>query len=123
MAGAVVRAVSKNVRTAWPRMAAATSAITASHTTPGPLGICDTSPKAAAPAACAQRASSTLAMQQILTWGGGVNMVTTMLTVVLCPAYRRQNCGVSSTSTLSSSSRPSSMANVQTQVWKSVSTP
>ena len=32
---------------------------------------------------------------------------------------RRQNAGVNSTSTLSSSSRPSSMAKVQTQVWKS----
>ncbi len=33
----------------------------------------------------------------------------------------RQNCEVSSTSTGSSSIRPSSMPNVQTQVWKSVS--
>ena len=35
--------------------------------------------------------------------------------------YLRQNAGVNSTSTESSSSRPSSMAAAQTQVWKSLS--
>ena len=37
--------------------------------------------------------------------------------------HRFQNCGVNSTSTDSSSSRPSSMAMVQIQIWKSVSAP
>jgi hypothetical protein len=39
------------------------------------------------------------------------------------PGHGRQNCGVNSTSTDSSSSRPSSMPKVQTQVWKSLSPP
>jgi EAL domain-containing protein (putative c-di-GMP-specific phosphodiesterase class I) len=37
-------------------------------------------------------------------------------------AHFRQNAGVSTTSRVNSSSRPSSMAKVHTQVWKSVST-
>ena len=36
--------------------------------------------------------------------------------------YLRQNAGVNTISTVNSSRRPSSIANVQTQVWKSVST-
>ena len=42
---------------------------------------------------------------------------------VATPTQRRQNCGVKSTSTDSSSSRPSSMPKVQTQVWKSLRPP
>jgi hypothetical protein len=47
----------------------ATSAITASEMTPGPLGISDTRPTAEAPCLTAMRASSALAMQQIFTLG------------------------------------------------------
>ena len=36
--------------------------------------------------------------------------------------YRRQNAGVSKAMKLRISSRPSSMARVHTQIWKSVST-
>jgi len=44
-------------------------AISVSAITPGPLGIADTRPSAAAPCAIARRASSTEAMQQIFTRG------------------------------------------------------
>jgi hypothetical protein len=43
--------------------------MTASSITPGPLGMCDTNPTAAAPDAIASRASSGDLMQQILTRG------------------------------------------------------
>lgn len=38
------------------------------------------------------------------------------------PAHLRQNAGVSTTSSVNSSRRPSSMPNEHTQVWKSFST-
>ena len=47
----------------------AISAMVSSVMTPGPLGIAETSPKADAPLAIAARASSSEAMQQILTLG------------------------------------------------------
>jgi hypothetical protein len=46
---------------------AAISAIESSLITPGPLGMLDTNPRAAAPSSTAMRASSIELMQQILT--------------------------------------------------------
>jgi hypothetical protein len=48
---------------------AAICAITSSGITPGPLGILETRPSAAAPASIAIQASSRLRMQQIFTLG------------------------------------------------------
>ena len=45
----------------------AISAMSCLGITPGPLGISDTKPKAEAPCCIASQASSTLAIQQILT--------------------------------------------------------
>jgi hypothetical protein len=60
--------VSRNVATVGGTRAAI-SAINSSAITPGPLGICDTSPTADAPHSTAMRASSRFAMQQIFTRG------------------------------------------------------
>ncbi len=53
-------------------------AISASGITPGPLGMCETNPRAAAPSRIANAASSTLEMQQTFTLteiGSGTIMI------------------------------------------------
>src|SRR5271169_2310788 len=62
------REVSKNVATGGGTRAAM-SAISSSEITPGPLGIAETRPSAAAPCSMARTASSPLEIQQILTRG------------------------------------------------------
>src|ERR1035441_551503 len=65
---------------------AAMLAISSSLITPGPLGICDTRPRADAPISTARAASSTLAMQQILTRGVRVASMV-FLCAPLCPLW------------------------------------
>ena len=59
----------------------AISAICRSLITPGPLGMCETRPKADAPYSMANAASSTLPMQQIFTRGVTVALMQPLFAV------------------------------------------
>lgn len=58
---------------------AAISATSRSVMMPGPLGMCETNPRAAAPESMARAASSTLEMQQIFTRGVSVALKKALL--------------------------------------------
>src|SRR2546425_6720974 len=69
--GASCRQVRRNGDTGGGTVAAM-AAMRSSGMTPGPLGMSETRPRAAAPTATAARASATLWMQQTLTRGAAV---------------------------------------------------